>query len=430
MKKVSVRAYSALLIALAVIVGLCIYVSRFISDGEDWALYFNAGRAKTTLTDRNGVVLAERSAAGSLYAEDAAVRTACYQLVGDYAGNVGTGALQRFSKQMLKYDPVFGVAEGKDRTLALTVDSALNTAAYYALGGRKGAVLVSDYTTGEILCEFSSPCIDPLYPPEELPDGVYLNRCISSSFVPGSIFKLVTAAAAIENIPDLYERTFYCGGSIDVKGVTVTCTGTHGDQTIEQALANSCNCAFGQLALELGADKLAEYAESFGITQSHSLDGIDTARGNFDPDVDGSPALAWSGIGQYNDLVCPYSMLRIVSAIANGGVLYEPSLLGAAQNGTRLMSADTAKKLADMMSYNVAANYGEYNFPGLNIAAKTGTAELGNGEADHGWFVGFLNDPEHPYAFTVLVENGGSGLGAAAPVANAVLQTAVKSLQP
>ena len=170
---------------------------------------------------------------------------------------------------------------------------------------------------------------------------------------------------------------------------------------------------------------MTKYAEKLGITTSHSLDGIDTAKGNYDGDVEGSSALAWSGIGQYNDLVCPYSMLRLVSAVANGGVLREPSLLGASETETRLMSADTADKIAQMMSYNVAAHYGTDRFPGLDIAAKTGTAELGNGEPDHGWFAGFIRNEGHPLAFVVLVENGGSGLYAASPVANAVLQAAV-----
>jgi len=425
MKKVSFRAYAAIIIAFAILFGLGTYVGRFFNDGEDWALYFNGSRASCTITDRNGVVLAQKSTAGKYYAESADVRTACYQLVGDYAGNVGTGALQKFQKLMLKYNIFFGIEDIESQELKLTVDSDLNLIATEALAGRKGAVLVCNYKTGEILCMVSSPSMDPLYPPEELPEGVYLNRCISSTFVPGSVFKLVTLTAAIENIPDLYERSFYCAGSMDVNGVTVTCTGCHGAQTIEQALSNSCNCAFGTIALELGPKVMEEYAERLGITESHRLDDIDTARGTFDADVKGSPALAWSGIGQYLDLVCPYSMLRIVSAIGNGGTLNEPSLLGQSTKTTELISSDTAQRVGEMMSYNVVNHYGSYNFPGLNLAAKTGTAELGNGEADHAWFAGFLNDEAHPYAFVVLVENGGSGLGAASPVANAVLQAAV-----
>ena len=103
--------------------------------------------------------------------------------------------------------------------------------AYEALAGRKGAVLVSNYKTGEILCMASGPSIDPSSD-GDVPDGAYINRCINGSFTPGSIFKLITSAAAIENIKDIDSRRFTCAGSVDVAGVTVKCTGVHGSQTI------------------------------------------------------------------------------------------------------------------------------------------------------------------------------------------------------
>lgn len=428
MKKVSFRASFALFMAFMMIVGLVVYVVRYVQHGEEWALYFDASTSSCeyTLTDRKGTVLAKMGGGGKYYAEDANIRTACYQLVGDYVGNVGTGALQSFQRQLSGFSLITGVEERENVNLQLTVDADLNLKAYEALNGRSGAVLVCNYKTGEMLCMASSPSIDPMNPPETLPDGVYLNRCISSTFVPGSIFKLVTLTAAIENIDDLYHRSFSCSGSLNVKGVSVNCTGVHGEQTIEQALANSCNCAFGQIALELGPDILAQYAEKLGITQQLKLDSITTAAGNFDKDSSMSASMAWSGIGQYNDLVSPYAMMRLVSAFANGGTVVEPSLLGVSDTKTELVSSDTAQKVASMMNYNVVYKYGSSTFPGLNISAKTGTAEVGDGKDSHGWFVGFLNDEQHPYAFAVLVENGGSGLRAAGAVANAVLQEAVK----
>ena len=165
-------------------------------------------------------------------------------------------------------------------------------------------------------------------PASEPADGTYLNKCLSSSFTPGSVFKLVTLAAAIDNIPDLFERSLWCEGEMIVDGALLTCTGNHGSQTIEQALANSCNCAFGTLALELGPELMAEYAEKLGMTASLQLDGMDVLPGSFTKGEAGSVGLAWSGVGQYEDLVCPYAMLRYVSAIANGGSVYEPTLLG------------------------------------------------------------------------------------------------------
>ena len=428
MKKVSLRASFTILMALLVILGLIIYVVRYINDGEKWALYFDesTSNCKYILTDRDDEVLAQMGGGGKFYASDADMRTACYHVVGDFGGNIGTGALQSFEKQLSGYSLITGIKEHDDVTLKLTVDADLNIKAYEALNGRNGAVLVCNYKTGEILCMVSSPSIDPNNPPTDLPDGLYINRCISAAFVPGSIFKLVTLTAAIDSIDDLYHRTFTCNGSIDVKGVEINCTGRHGEQTIEQALANSCNCAFGELALELGADKLGDYADKLGITSHQKLDGISTAAGSYERDSSKSAALAWSGIGQSSDLVCPYTMLRIVSAFANNGTLVEPSLLGASDVKTPLIKAETADKVASMMNYNVVYKYGASTFPGLNISGKTGTAEVGEGKASHGWFVGFLNDEAHPYAFVVLVENGGSGLGSAGAVANTVLQAAVK----
>jgi len=272
----------------------------------------------------------------------------------------------------------------------------------------------------------SSPSMDPENPDADPADGTYLNKCLSAVFVPGSVFKLVTLTAAIENIDDLYDRQFWCSGSVEADGTDLTCPEAHGNQAIEQALADSCNVTFGQLALELGAGALAEYAEQLGITTTHELDGITTAAGSFDEAEAGSIDLAWSGIGQSTDLVNPFAMLRLVAAIANGGELVEPTLIGHGMfsGTTRLLSAETAGKIADMMDYNVEYAYGTWNFPGLAICAKTGTAEVGDGTS-HSWFVGFLDDEDHPYAFVVMIEHGGAGLYNAGSVANTVLQAAV-----
>ena len=171
---------------------------------------------------------------------------------------------------------------------------------------------------------------------------------------------------------------------------------------------------------------MVEYVKKYGFLDAQSLDGIATAAGSYPTEFVGDPELAWSGIGQSTDLVCPYSLLRYVSAIANGGTLCEPRLVmsGTETAKTQLMEADTADKLKQMMSYNVVSHYGSDRFPGLNICAKTGTAELGDGTS-HAWFAGFLDDEAHPYAFVVLVERGGGGLTNAGAVANTVLQAAV-----
>ena len=424
MKKVMHRASAALILAVLLLVGLGVYLVRLAEDGGAWAGYFAGGTPGGTILDRNGVVLYSSTEDGVSYAADQATRLACYHLIGDSTGNIRTGALRQFRDKLTGYSFITGASSGK--TLQLTVDSSLNLAAYNALAGRNGAVMLVNYVTGEVLCMVSTPADDPSQPAESPADGTYINKCLSASFVPGSVYKLVTLAAAIENIPDLFERSFWCEGSSIVGGAELNCTGSHGSQSIEQALANSCNCAFGELALELGADTLAAYAEKLGITRELSLDGITVPAGSFDRAEEGSIGLAWSGIGQYNDLVVPYALVRYVCAIANGGSILEPTLLGhgATDRETQLLSADTAARISEMMNYNVQNAYGgQWTFPGLNVSAKTGTAEVGDGTS-HAWMTGFLNDPSHPYAFVVLVENAGGGLTNAGPIANTILQAA------
>lgn len=438
MKKIRNRSVFALLIAAVLVAGIGLLSFRLVKNGRSWAMFradksvFNEGVLSTgTVTDRGGVVLASATKGQSAtYAADATVRKACLHAVGDWAGNIGTGALSAFNFKLAGYDMLNGVASlnSAGGTVQLSVDSKLNVAALGALGSRRGAVLVENYKTGEILCMVSTPTYDPANPPDlsqPAYEGAYLNRCLSSTFTPGSVFKLVTLTAAIENRPDLESEAFSCAGSVKVGADVVTCTGRHGNQTIEQALSHSCNCAFSQLSQELGSDLIASYADRLGLTKPLTVSGIQTAAGSIPKGEDGTVNLSWMGIGQYNDQVTPIAMLRLVSAIANGGQAEEPVLLkGARSSATKLMEQDTADRVRNMMAYNVTAAYGASRFPGLALCAKTGTAERGDGTSN-AWFVGFLNDAEHPYAVTVCIEKGGGGLANAGPVANTVLQAAV-----
>ncbi len=428
MKKVGTRAVLVVFLALGILFGLVTYVISYAEKGKDWALFYsmeNAG-SEGSITDRNGVVLASFDSSGKYYAEDELTRRACYHVTGDYWNRTGTGLISHFWSDLHSYDYLTGTTKAERIDLRLTIDSELNKVAYDALQGRNGAVMMVNYLTGEVPVMVSTPGVDPLDAETEPADGAYINRCLAATFTPGSVFKLVTAAAAIENIPTIYDKTFTCLGEYDIAGVTITCSGTHYDQTFEQALANSCNCAFAQIAVMLGQDTMMEYAEKYGFTENHDLNGIKTAAGKYLTDFVGDPELAWSGIGQSVDLVSPYALLRYVSAIANGGVLVEPSVVFSdeAPKTTRIIEELTANKLAGMMNYNVTAHYDpDNNFPGLRLCAKTGTAEV-EGKQPHAWFAGFLLDPDHPYAFVVLVENGGYGLSSAGGVANALLQAA------
>ena len=444
MKRVTNRSTAVLILALALLVGLAFFVVKLAVSGEKWAssrinrgVYSGGTITIGTVTDRNGEVLSYVSDGERIFSSNETIRRATLHAVGDTAGNIGTGALSAMVPQLIGYNPVTGIYShsGDGGTARLSIDAKLNAAAYNALAGRSGAVVVVNYKTGETLCIVSGPTFDPENPSEVDPDsprynGVYLNRAISSSYTPGSSFKLVTAAAAIEKIPDIFERTFECSGSFEVGEGVVTCTSKHGSIGFYDALAHSCNIAFAKIALELGAETLFEYADAYGLVEPLKIDDIKTAAGNFAIADDGSFELAWSGAGQSRNLCSPIAMARLAAAIANGGLAPRLTLETAAGLFTsakteRIMSAATAKKLGEMMAYNVEETYGTANFPGLELHAKSGTAEVKSGTEPHAWFVGYIENKDFPLAFAVIVENGGGGQSVAGSVANKVLQAAI-----
>ena len=438
MRKITNRAFSLLLIAALVICGMGVYLMNYIDRGEDWAKYFsrvNSG-SSGVLLDRNGQVLAAFGKGVENFSQDAETRIADYHVTGDYWGRTGAGILSRYWSGMQDFSLFTGMTKSENSVLPLSIDTRLNKVIYKALLAQdpeaRGMMMLCNYKTGEMLGLVSVPSLDPMDENTAPPEGAYINRCLSASFIPGSIFKLITAAAAYEQIPDIDERTFYCDHEYDIAGVTITCTGTHYEQTFEQALSNSCNCAFAQIAVMLGQDTMVDYVMRCGFLDKQSLSGISTVAGSYPTEFVGDPELAWSGIGQSTDLVCPYAMLRFLCAVANGGDLVEPSLILTedAPKSTPYMEAATAQRLRQMMNFNVVDHYnGEENFPGLRLCAKTGTAELGDGNS-HAWFVGFLADDKHPYAFVTLIERGGYGLSTAGPIANEVLQWAVENIEP
>ena len=449
MKKIEKRAVLCLLLAGALLAGTALFVFRFVVHGGSWASWlpvFSGQPAAGRVLDRDGDVLTWVEEDGTRrYYDGATVRKATLHAVGDAEGRIGTGALVAFADKLSGYNLLTGAYSplGRGNDLYLTIDARYNYIAYNALGGRKGAVGVYNYKTGEVLCMVSSPTFDPLYPPEDAEDnpayeGVYLNRLLSGTFPPGSVYKTVVLSAAIENLPDLFDRTWTCTGSVTVGEGPVTCPHAHGEQDIYAALSNSCNGVFAQLAAELGEDTLARYTEQAGLTASYSVNGLNTAAGSFDLDGLTANELGWAGVGQYNDLVNPCALMVYMGAVANGGRAAVPRLVLKTENALglpslpalpsrtgALIAAGTAETLADMMARNVTDQYGASRFPNMDLCAKSGTAEGGGGQAPHAWFAGFLRNADAPYAFVVLVENGGSGADAAGSVAAQVLDAVV-----
>lgn len=450
MRKIEKRAVLCLIIALALIAGLGLFCFRFVTNASDWAaypynrhMYSNSGQLLSgTILDRDGDVLTEVKDGERVYYPDATVRRATVHAVGDGSGYIGTGALTAFADRLSGYNLITGGYSplGSGRNLTLTLDAYLNVTAYNAMDGRQGTVGVYNYKTGDILCMVSTPSFDPENPPDasSAEDGIYLNRFLSSAQVPGSIFKTVTLTAALENLPDLKDRTFTCTGETTVGGTVITCPKPHGKMDIESAFANSCNGVFGSLAAELGGDTMTKYVEQAGLTRRMSVDGIMTAAGHYDVRDADKGQIGWSGVGQYTDTVNPCNMMTYMGAIANGGTAAVPRLIldittpsGIPTSWQRteetdtLVQASTASQVKEMMKNNVVQTYGTDRFRGLDIGAKSGTAEVGGDKRPNAWFAGFLDDPEHPYAFIVLVENGGGGASVAGEIAATVLQACV-----
>ena len=440
MKKLEQRGIICLALAAALFLGMCIFVFKFVTDGDEWAtfyanqhVYYEGRLAIGRVYDANDTLLVENTKKGMKYNDDELTRRATLHAVGDMDGNIATAAQSAFRDKIVGYSLLTGTYSitGTGNDLKLSIDADVSKAAYNALNGRNGTVGVYNYETGEIICMVSSPGFDPANPPEISADdtsGVYLNKFLSSNLIPGSIFKLVTCAAAIENVSGLEDWSYTCSGVSYIRDEAITCTQAHGTVDFEGALAKSCNCAFADLSQRIGGTVMASYTKKLGLMESYDIDGIHNVKGSFDFPKNDDLSLAWAGIGQYNDELNPCSMLVYMSAIARDGVGTVPKILytnfPSGEDTERMIDETTADKLRSMMKNNVVSNYGENNFPGLDIYAKSGTAEM-YGSEPNAWFTGFIKNEGHPYAFIVCVENGGYGSSVAGPVANQVLQAAV-----
>lgn len=440
MKRVRNRALITLCLTLLLVLGMVLFLGRWMFQGRDWVGFFGNSvyYSRGTIYDRNGLLLYDGEAGA--YADSKSMRKATMQLVGD--SNVATSVRSTQADRLSGYNPVTGTAFGS-HDLYLTIDAKLNETAYEALNGHKGVVALYNYKTGEILCLVSAPSFDPLNPPANLDDdryeGAYLNRFFSSTFVPGSIFKVVTTAAVLEYKKDWESFRYTCPGSVSFGDRSVTCPYQHGaDMTLQQAFARSCNCAFAQLALELEGTRLQTMMKRAGLLSSLEISDVTTATGSFVVGAPGSIDLAWSGSGQYQDMVNPGSFLTLMGGIANRGTAVVPTLIKKEtvadskipsiqfqrKASHKVFSSAICDKLATMMRSNVTEVYGQEQFGSLAVCAKSGTAEVGGGNPPHSWFAGFVDGDSNPLAFVVLVENGGSGAQVAGSVAAKILRQA------
>lgn len=455
MKLTSRRGLVLYALVLAFFAGIVMLVVSVCGNANDWVmqrynghLYHNGQLIGAgVIADRNGTNLVSTQDGKRVYNSSETIRRATLHTLGDAQGVISSGVQSVYSAELTGYNLVNGVYSikkyGRGNDINLTLDADLCATAYNKLNGRKGAVVVTNYKTGEILCMVSTPTFDPENVPKNIEgnddyEGVYLNRVLSGQYAPGSSFKIVTSACAIENDKAIDSKTWKCTGEYKTTGGIVYCNGVHGTVNFKQALAKSCNSAFAQIAEELGNDKLTATANKLGYNQQLMMDETKVVKSFFHVDKATPADLGWASIGQYTVLTSPFQQVRLLGAIANNGTAVEPYLLDSIKtagglttkkggsSGTKsLMSVETAQQLKTMLRYNVTSQYGKSTFPGLNVCGKSGTAEV-VGKKPNAWFVGFLDDDQHPYAVAVVVENAGGGMANAAPIVNAVLQKAVK----
>ena len=447
MNRITKRTWIMGLFLLLLLGGLLFFVWEYVTQAESWVsfsgsphLYNSSNIGCGTITDRSGNLLLDISQ-GRTYSDDANTRKSTLHWLGDKKGFINASTVSTYAASMVGYDRINGVYNASDEggNARLTLSAKVQNAALEAMGNRKGTVGVYNYKTGEILCALTTPTYDPENVPDIAGDttgaydGVYLNRFMQSAYVPGSIFKIVTLSAALDCVPGIEDMTFPCRGKIEYGTEAVTCEKAHGTQTLKQAFANSCNCAFAQIAEKVGKNNMVKYVKQFQVTQKLSFDGSTTAAGNYDISDTGAVSFAWSCIGQHSDLVNPARYMTFMGAIAGRGVAAEPYLMAKVTNGgdttyeaktkktDRLMSESVADTVAAYMRNNVKTVYGDGNFGGLPVCAKSGTSQLGGDQKSNAMFAGFVDSEQYPLAFIVVVENGGYGSHTCVPVISKVL---------
>lgn len=445
MKQLKKRLIYAALVLIVFVSAVAFYYIKLALYGKNWATYptnkhiYNNGLIVKAgdITDKNGTLLAYTKDGKRRYNDSKEIRMSTLHAVGDLKGYIATGVHSAYLKELCGYNILNGVynKSGNGNNIELTIDSDLCVTAKKALGSHSGAVGVYNYKTGEIVCMTSTPTYDPESTATPGGTGVYMNRLLSVSYTPGSIFKLVTTLSALENINNAGDLHFTCKNGVTLANEWLSCMGRHNNIGLDDALVYSCNAFFAQTALRLGRETLTKTAQDVGFNKTVYMDRVPCAQSKYNVDKSNDIDFGWSGIGQYTDLVNPFQYMRFMGAIANGGVAVNPYLVkkvtthsgitlkrGSRQNKS-MLSKKNAERMTQMMRNNVIKNYGDYRFKGLDVCGKTGTAEVGKKEntTPHSWFTGFCNNPDKPYAFAVVVENAGSGNGAALQVASKVL---------
>lgn len=332
--------------------------------------------------------------------------------------------------------------------LQLTIVPSIQKAADTALGGRRGAIIVARPSDGAVLALVSKPNFDPNNVDADWqklttdPGQPLLDRATQGLYPPGSTFKIVTNAAALDAGIASPTSTFTCSGDWVIEGFHISCENPQIPPTItlETALALSSNATYARLAVQLGLQRLTAEAEKFGFDSPIPFDlPTVTSHVRRSSGPWNNVLLATTGFGQGEVQATPLQMALVIAAVANRGAIAEPYLVQRVRdpNGTVLyqrqprtwrtaLSQATAATSVQMLENVVQHGSGvRAQIPGVAIAGKTGTAQVSNTAVPDAWFVCFAPVDAPRVVVAVLMENAGEGADVAAPAAKSVLQAAL-----
>ena len=345
------------------------------------------------------------------------------------------------------------------RSVQLTLIHALQEVAAEALGDQEGAVVAIDPATGAVLASVSSPSFDPntivvgntatFAQLQDDPGGPLLDRVTRETYSPGSVFKSIIAASAVESGLASPDSMFPNPQALELPGSTATIQNFNGvlcgsadEVSLEEAFMRSCNTTFGLLGMRLAGDEVVSQAEAFGFNEEipYEFDMLASAIPEADTFRNDLAALAQTSLGQRDVQATAMQMALVAATIANDGNLMAPYLLQQVFDADssvdsvtepvlhrEVMGAGTAQVVGEMMERVVTAGTGtRAQIPGVRVAGKTGTAETGGGPP-HAWFIGFAPVEAPEIAVAVVVANGGdvgenaTGGAVAAPIAREVM---------
>lgn len=416
--------------------------------------FFHAG-ARLPVTDRYGENPLAVHLLGYLNPGDgrgaAGLEKACESLLARGGGDVLAEVVDGRRRILRGLGPrLLQLPGGGARAVRLTIDRDLQEKVE-AVADRsldRGAIVIMSPKSGDILAMASRPAFAPSRPELSLRDkgSPFLNRAVAA-YHPGSIFKLVVLAAALESSPSTYHRLYYDRGTLDLGTIRFNCPGPgHGYLSLADALAYSCNTVFIRLGLELGAARLIGMAERLGLggCALPCLPGENP--GELPPKEGRSRGdVANVAIGQQDVFATPLQVARLVSAVANGGLLPAPRLIMGWQDArgrliplekkprpARVLSQRTARLMRVMMEGVVRYGTGRAASLPCGAGGKTGTAQTGACDERgrpvyHAWFAGYAPADEPEYVAVVFVENGDSGGGVAAPIFRSIMASALGS---